>query len=869
MYLARCFTLNSLVFSIAFGTASIVLLDTIGPKLVRAQTDLNRQADRLFDESIEYYQTEQWKLALEKLQKALELYQQTNNLIKVANVLEYIGVFYQRLGNYPEALQYHEESLELSRRLGNRLNEAITLGNIGVVYEKLGNYSEALRYYEESLSLKRELGHRTGEATTLANIGNIAYQHGNNFEALQYYRESLTISREMNNRAGEVNALSNLGTILSNIGIAAHQSGKISEALQYYEESLAIAREVGDRIGEAVTLGNIGNISRRLGDHSEALQNYEESLALNRELGNRSGEANNLSNIGYLFEKQVKPELAIIFFKQAINIYESIRENNQALEPELQSSFTATVEDDYRHLADLLLQQDRILEAQQVMDLLRVQELDNYVRGIRSDSSIQSGIAIRPDEQAIIERYKASQDKLIALGQERASLAKISPDQRTPQQRDRLIELRQLEQTALLSFQAFFEQPEIVTLVNRLRTTVGAINVELTELNALRDNLLALKETHNQNVVMLYPLVLDDRLELVLVTPNTAPIRKTVPITRTELNRIIGKLRYALEYPSSNAITPAQQLYNWLIRPIEDDLEQAQADTIIYSPDLRLRYIPLAALHDGNNWLIQNYRVNNITAASLADFDNLPSRENVNVLAAAFTEGNHVVQLGDTTISHAGLPFAAPEIEALSNLIPGTVKRLNEEFTPDIIFEMDDYRIIHLATHAAFNPGSLENSYILFGNGDLVTLADVKGWSFPNVELVVLSACETAVGDVLLAEESLAQGELSESITGDEILGFGYLMQRAGAEAAMGSLWQVDDGGTQILMSAFYDALSRGGVSKAEALQHAQRRLISMADDSSRAALLTLSIDGNLPINATDLSHPYYWAPFILIGNGL
>ena len=119
--------------------------------------------------------------------------------------------------------------------------------------------------------------------------------------------------------------------------------------------------------------------------------------------------------------------------------------------------------------------------------------------------------------------------------------------------------------------------------------------------------------------------------------------------------------------------------------------------------------------------------------------DNAPEPGSVSFLAAAFTDGYHGIQVGDRTISHNDLSYAGPEIETLSKLIPSTVKRLNADFNPGIIFEMDDYRIIHLATHAAFNPGPLENSYILFGNGDSANLVDVKGWSFPNVDLVVLS----------------------------------------------------------------------------------------------------------------------------------
>ncbi|NEQ52072.1 MAG: CHAT domain-containing protein, partial [Leptolyngbya sp. SIO3F4] len=669
----------------------------------------------------------------------------------------------------------------------------------------------------------------------------------------------LAITQEIGDRATEASTL-------NNIGIVHRLLGEYSEALENYEQSLVITQEIGGRATEASTLNNIGIVHRLLGEYSEALENYEQSLVIKREIGDRATEASTLVNIGLLLQAQNKPVLAIIFFKQSINTYELIRTNIQSLDQSSQETFAKTIDHHYRTLADLLLQQDRILEAQRVMDLLRVQELDNYVRGVRGNENTKSGIALRPDEQVIAERYKTNQDKLIALGQERANLAKIRPDQRTPEQQSRIIALRQLEQDALLAFQAFFEQPDIVTLVNRLRNTLGAANIELPELNDLRDNLQRL----NQNAVVLYPLVLDDRLELVLVTPDSPPVRRTVDVKRTDLNRAIGNLRYALEAPDRDAITPAQKLYDWLIRPIEADLQQANAKTIIYSPDLRLRYVPLATLHDGDEWLVENYKVNNITATSLDDLNAIPTQAgDVTVLAAAFSEGTHTVKVGKQTISHSGLSFTEPEIESLAKAIPGTVQRLNEAFNPNIIYEMDDYHIIHLATHAAFNPGSLEDSYIMFGNGDVATLADVKGWTFPNVELMVLSACETAIGDVLRAEEFIESGEESDSITGEEILGFGYLMELAGAEAAMGSLWQVDDGGTQILMSAFYDALGRGGLSKAAALQQAQRDLIRLADDSNRGGLVNVIANSGLEIDPDDLSHPHYWAPFILIGNGL
>ena len=802
---------------------------------------------------------ENYPRALDYFEQSLVITREIGDRVREAETLNNIGDANKLLVNYPAALDYYEQRLAITRKIGDRTGEAETLNDIGAVNTLLGNYPRALDYYEQGLVITREIGDRAGEAAILTSIGAWNQLLENYPRALEYYGQSLAISRELENRANEAR-------IRNNIGIINASLGNYPRALDYFEQSLVISRELSESpfesAFEAQILNNIGRVNQDLENYPAALDYYEQSLLITRQISDRAGEAQTLGNIGFLFKAQEEFELAIVFLKQAINTYEAIRQSNQALEQSLQESYTATIESNYRRLADLLLQQDRILEAQRVLDLLRVQELDTYLRGVRGNGDTQAGIAPRPDEQAIVDRYTANEAQLIELGRERAELAKIAPDQRTPQQQARIAELHQLEQAVLLTFQSFFEQADIVALVARLRSTLGAANIELPELNGLRDNLQRL----NQNAVVLYPLVLDDRLELVLVTPGQAPIRRTVPVTRVELNRAIGELRYALESPTRNAVTPAQQLYTWLIRPIEADLQQAQAKTIIYSPDLRLRYVPLAALHDGENWLIESYSVNNITAASLADLNHIPSRGEPSVLAAAFTEGRYEFQEGNRTVAYNGLPQAGPEIEALARLIPATTARLNQAFNPSLVFEMDDYRIIHLATHAAFNPGGLENSYILFGNGEKATLADVKGWSFPNVDLVVLSACETAVGDVLRAEETLAAGTQSGSINGEEILGFGYLMQLAGADAAIGSLWKVDDGGTQILMSAFYDALSRGGLAKAAALQQAQLDLIRISEGENRGGF---ELAQELGLDPNNLAHPHYWAPFILIGNGL
>ena len=631
--------------------------------------------------------------------------------------------------------------------------------------------------------------------------------------------------------------------------------GNYPQALDYYQQSLAITRDIGDRATEGIALNNIGAVYDSLGHYPQALDYYQQSLAIARDIGDRSGEGTILGNLGYLLENQDQPELAIVFFKQAVNVYEAIRDSNRALEQGLQQSYTNTIEDTYRDLADLLLLQDRVLEAQRVLDLLKGQELDEYLRGVRGNAQTESGVVIRQAEAEILQLYEAAENELIQLGRERAQLAAILVAERTEEQAARVVELRQLENLVLKQFREFLASEVVAVQVVRLRRTTEAANPELTELNDLRNNLQNLQK-QGQNAVVLYPLVLDDRLELILVTADAAPVRRTTVVDKLELNRVIGNFRYALEASGRDAETPAKQLYDWLIRPIADDLAQARADTIIYAPDKQLRYIPLATLHDGEQWLAQTYRVNNITAASLDDLDNPPSPGAFSVLAAAFTEGEYQVQVGNKSWPFTGLTYAGQEVETLARLIPQTVQRLNQAFDPGILFEMDDYRIVHLATHAAFNPGPPENSFIVFGNGEHANLTDIDGWSFPNVELIVLSACETALGDIPLGD-------------GKEILGFGYQMQLAGADAAIASLWLVDDGGAQLLMNAFYDALSRGGLTKAEALQQAQIALIRAGEERHRGGFELALAESGLDLDPGDLSHPYYWRPFILIGNGL
>ncbi|MDV3351703.1 tetratricopeptide repeat protein [Leptothoe sp. LEGE 181152] len=854
-----------------------------------AQADPRQaEADRLNAEGIEQYNQANYPEALELFQQSLAIRQDIGDRRGVGASLNNIGFIYDSQGDYPQALDYYQQALAIRQDIGDRRGEGTMLNNIGFIYSRQGDYPQALDYFQQALAIRQDIGDRRGVGASLNNIGGIYSSQGDYPQALDYYQQALAISQDIGDRRGVGESLNNIGFIysrqgdypqaldyfqqalairqdigdrrgvgesLNNIGFIYSRQGDYPQALDYFQQALAISQDIGDRSGEGATLNNIGVIYDSQGNYPQALDYYQQSLAISQDISAPELEAASLANIGRWFEQQEQPALAILFFKQAVNTYEVIRTNNQDFSSqELQQSYTETVADDYRALADLLLQQNRVLEAQRVIDLLKVQELDDTLRGVRGNSSTASGVPLLEEEKTLLARSQQIFQQGIGISQELGELRQIPLAERTVANNERIFALENLQSELLTTFLDFVASPEVTDLIANLSDIAKQSDL-ITKLASdefinLRNNLADI-----DNAALIYPLILENRLELVLVTSSGPPTHYPITVDEDTLRDTVFEFQQALRDKTSTPEPLAQQLYDWVIpEALETAFTQQGIETILYAPDGILRYIPLAALHTGDQWLIERYQINHITAASLTDL-NLEDDPEPLVLAGAFSEGNHPSPAGDLW----GLPYAGVEVEKLADLLPTSPLLLNKEFSlAGTAPLMNDHTIVHFATHAAFLVESPLESFIMFGNGDRLTLQELKNWRgrFSNVDLVVLSACETGVGNVRDAD-------------GEEILGFGYLMQTAGASAAMASLWQVSDGGTQILMTEFYQAL-KDGLGKAEALQHAQRTLIggegvNLADVER--------IIGQRPADAetiySQLSHPYYWAPFILIGNGL
>ncbi|HBB31349.1 MAG TPA: hypothetical protein DDZ80_17995 [Cyanobacteria bacterium UBA8803] len=811
---------------------------------------------------------------LERADEELRLYQQ--------------GMQLSKQGQYREALLSFQQALVITRELGDRTREWHNLNQIGLVYQSVGEYTLALDFFSQALAIPKQAFEDTGAIHY--NMGIVYQQLGQYQLALDFYQKASEIARKGNDKAGRVRILNTIGNVYSKLqqydlardsfsqalaiiptlnfekkileGATLHNMANIYReqekydlALDLFEQALTIYKQFGSKEAQAGIIHNIGKVYFEQGQYDLAWDLYQQALVIAQEIGNKAGEGQTLKNIGYLLEKQNQPELAIVFFKQSVNAREAIRNNIKKLPQEFQQSYTETIAEDYRHLADLLLKQNRILEAQRVLDLLKVQELDTYLRNVRGTRGTAQGIPNLPPEQQLEDSYQVILDRAITLGKELTQLRQQG--NRTPEEEQRITQLVKAQEKITEDFNTFIASDEVEALIAQLtpKTRKPDLVDDLEDLIGLQDNLSNLQ----QNAVLLYPLILDDRIELILTTPDSPPIRRTVPVTKVQLNQAIVEFRQALQNPTSDAKIPAQQLYNWLIKPLAADLKAAEAQTIIYAPDSQLRYIPLSALYDGQQWLVQRYRVNNITATSLTDLNSKPQPQ-LQVLAGAFATGNYSFDISGQRFNFSGLPFAKLEVETLAKTVPNTTGLLDNAFTPEAtIPQMDNYSVVHFATHGAFVVGTPEESFILFGNGARVTLKDIEKWNLKNVDLVVLSACETGIG-----------GKLGN---GEEILGLGYQMQRAGARAVIASLWTVDDGGTQALMNGFYAALQAGKITKAEALRQAQISLIT-GNYTALGEQRGLNVVERFPDNlssrvANQLSHPYYWAPFILIGNGL
>lgn len=797
--------------------------------------------NRLIELGINYHNAENFEASLSCLKLALQRVGNGNGIssIDLGRVYFYIGKNYTELTNYSQAQVELSRAFRLFSQSTSRNSirwQANTLFALSTVASNLGDYSRTVEYLQKALQIYRALGstYRRSQSATLNNLG-LAYMNlGSYEEALQSFQASLQLTLP-DETASKATTYGNIARTLTFLG-------RYREALDIALQVLEFRRQEGDPFRISVTLNDLGNIYAEIGDFEAALEHYQQSVAISRQQGSLHREALTLWRIGLLHNQISETNLAIVFLKKSINVTESFRQqlSNQGLQIADQRLYLASVADSYRLLINLLLDQGRILEAQRVLELLKIEEIREFTRATYTTEGLRYGNV----EQQIVSAH----DSLMALG---AKIYACDPN------------CDQSLYDEQIALEAYYDD-QVETFQATVREN-RAVDDEFYDPTSLASDALDIVNAQ-PGTALIYPFVQGDELWLLwTATGGVVGSIKVETIERAEadLSMAVFRFRELLDQRDAESLKElqqvGQQLYSWLIEPLAQELAANDIQRLVFAQDRTTRYLPMAALHDGEQYLIQRYTVSTVLSAALTDTtDRLGEVDAARTLALG---------LDRSVAGYSPLPNVFEELHSVvktdasdpDGIYPGQVF-MNDDFTFETLSQqVRRYRILHIATHAAFVPEQDGQSYILSGRGERLNIDQIGSLDtqFSNLHMVVLSACQTALG--------------GEALDGTEIAGVSsYFLGKNKAEAVMATLWRVDDAGTSLLMQRFYQQLARGELTKAEALQQAQLSLLNgdpgQEESNPRGGLVPDDVEASAGVG---LRHPYYWAPFILIGNSL
>ena len=799
----------------------------------QAKLDASRQAEKAQVEARRLLKEEtedSRRQAIAKNEEAVGLFEQSGDYNREVFALFDIASIFRQLKDKDNERKTLDRSLTLTRRVAKQSLQAETLQRFGAFYAAYDDQSQAADYYDRAIEIWRSLKDRRSEAYVLAAAAKLHNTVGDKDKALGYLERALKFYQDSGDRFREAYALNDLAAIHGT-------PEEIQKALEFLKRTRDLRREKGDRAGEGETLKEIVALYLSTGEKRQALEYYHEALMLYRDINDGLGQATILRGLMAYWKEQNEQGLAIVYGKQAVNTYQAIRQNIQNLEQDTQASFIKSKEDVYRELADMLIEQGRLPEAQQVLGMLKEEEFNNYIRGEPRKKEPSEKAEMAPKEDEKYTKYENSTSDAIALGSELEQLRRQAT--RSPAEEQRLNELPAKVKAANDATQNYLTE-----MLKTLATPEGIRHKErLKSYETLNDTLNALPP----GTVALYTLVVKDKYRVILFTRRTR-IAREYRIKVADLNRMILDFRLALENSQSDPLPLAKDLYKILLGDIAPYLKEADAKTLMWSLDGTLRYIPIAALHDGEKYLVEKYRNEIFTPASTAYLRTPPTQTWRGLGAGVSDFPKGLDPLPEVPREINGIFRNEEDPMDTSGTFPGKIM-LNGQFMKKAMIdalESQQYKLVHIASHFKLLPGNGLTSYLVLGNGERLTGADIKGQLtfFSGVELLTLSACNTGVE---------AGGN------GAEVDGFGNLAQQRGAQAVVASLWSVPDASTSILMQKFYDLrklrMQNGEpATKADTLQAAQLSFLKKDVTSTE-------------LSNKDYSHPHYWAPFILIGN--
>jgi CHAT domain-containing protein len=688
----------------------------------------------------------------------------------------------QAQGRYQEALRTLAGALELAKEKGDTGHLAALYAAIGTAYVALGPPELARRHLDGALELARGGDAPALEAAILNNLGNLQASEGALAEAAHAYAQSAERAEAAGDAALAARAYANAARVALRAG---DPPARVRDLLA---KARASAETLPDSHDKATLLINVGRSYERLhqgaGASGEAstrdLERAQQVLRRAEEAAGSVGDGLALSYaLGYqgaLYEARGRRDEAFTLTRRALFLAQ-------------QANAPGALYRWHWQLGRLERAEGDVPAA-----LVSYREAVDVLQSIRSEMThgYATGEGFR---EAVGPVYFELVDLLLAS----------APD---PQQKAafqaRLLQAREVvEEFKAAELRDYFQDE-----------CVDAQQAKVESLDQV-----------SPKAVVIYPVMLADRLELLLTLPGGMQ-RATVPIGADELTQEVRRLRYFLEKRTTLEYLPyAQRLYDVLVRPFEAELANPGIETLVFVPDGPLRTIPMAALHDGSHFLVERFALATTPGLSLTDPRPL-DRAHLKV----FLSG-----LSDPVQGYPPLEYVPTELAAIHDLYGGDVL-LNQDFELEKVEKTlteHEFNVVHIASHGEF-AGDAEDSFLLTYDGRLTLdqLADYVGrYRFREtpIELLTLSACETAEGNDRAA------------------LGLAGVAVRAGARSALGTLWSVNDAASAQLVTEFYQQLHDDSVSKATALRRAQLEL----EESGTYA------------------HPFYWSPFLLISNWL
>ena len=765
--------------------------------------------------------------------------------LETINELIIQGETYRQTGHLHKAEVVFSKALTASEQLSEPKAQSLTTGLLGYLYLQQHRYSKAKPLLKKALSMAEQ--HTWPELAGLyANyLGNYYSSQRQHLKARDYYEKSLDWALKAKNRALAVQTKLNLARLAT----TTDQAELTWKLLNEVSETLATITSVTDRIDlslqtgyQVATLKKASAIDKT--SHIElAYQVLSKASELAAKHSDQRSQSLSQGYLGELYESQNRLKDALVFTEQAVDIAQRIDAKELLLQWEWQRG--------------------RLLKTmgQPKLALSAYRRAVDYIQAVRQDIPVQYQQGRSSFRETLEPVYLGLADLLL-------------------QQADQL------------------DAPEIKQILQEARQTVELIKkTELEDYFHNRCDIQTLPQVNLDNIApktaTIYPIMLPDRLVLLVGMGNDI-YHRTVPVAAIEVQKNARTLAKLLRRRRSQYRESAQQLYQWLIEPIDDLLQSRKINTLVVVPDSELRLVPFAALFNGQEYLIERYAV--VTSPGLTLFDPKPiPRKGIKALLAGLSQPGPVVkslpfsslqvlvssvvaQTGDEIVrgknrdisdlletqgqassrfsaltpekiqdllnnpvilektqQALALPGVEKEINTLSKLFPST-PLINENFVTQRLHDeilKSPYSVVHIASHGFFGHSS-EQSFIMAYDqilkmDQLEKLLHSEKFGDSPIELLTLSACQTAEGD------------------DRSPLGLSGMALKAKVRSVLGSLWPVSDEATAKLMEVFYQNLNSADLTKAQALQQAQ---IELLRDRKR-------------------SHPFFWSPFILIGNWL